>query len=155
MYKYSLLFLWVDIKPRWLRPFFSWPLSPDLSINLNYCHASRNSNLHVYCWVQVWHAAGAFGSLMLTADFDHLLASQGWQLGFLRWLEDPVLHTFLLFCFRWNTGACSASAPSAGGRIKTQKMYKKQLTLTLIKDNPQTTQLPIERNELNHAASDK
>lgn len=32
----------------------------------------------------------------------------------------------LLFCFRWNTGACSASAPSAGGRIKTQKTKKKQ-----------------------------
>lgn len=36
----------------------------------------------------------------------------------------------------------------------TEKNKKKKPTLTLIKDNPQTTQLPIEKNELNHAASD-
>lgn len=27
--------------------------SPDLTINLNYCHANLNLNLHVYRWVQV------------------------------------------------------------------------------------------------------
>lgn len=116
--------------------------------------AILNFNLHVYCWVQVWHAVRVINYNKL----NRFWSTTGWlrlTTGLSKVTEWSSSAQFLLFCFRWNTGACSASTPSAGGRIKTQKKTKKKKpTLTLIKDNPQTTQLPIEKNELNHAASD-
>lgn len=54
----------------------------------------------------------------------------------------PDLHCFLgffnCFAFRWNTGACSALAPPAAGRIKTQQNKQKKAKFqTIINDNPQ------------------
>lgn len=119
---------------------------PGLITNLTTAMPAGTFYFHVSCEVGAWHTVVAFGSLILTAEFDQQLLCYSKQLRSLK-VRDPVLHRLLLFCFRWNTGACFASAPSAGGRIKHKKCIK-TTNLYPLKDNPQTTQLPIERNEL-------
>lgn len=140
------------------------------------CHKNWRKNMlagdwnHVY-WFKKWTNCPGLPGLQ-----GPCLTSQRF-VGFLRFFfrclerqlgcsgeqSRPVaLHwSSIVFAFRWNTGACSALAPPAAGRIKTQQNKQKKSS-----SEPSSLTIPrrwrkkdpsslIQRNDLNHAASYK